>query len=208
MTLREQHQAYPEFLEPEALPAPLVASDLFGVEAPLEVEVGCGNGRYISRAATMRPDHLFLGIERSLSYARKARDRMKKYNVGTARIVKADASRFLASHFGENSIHALHVYFTDPWPKKKHARRRLFQTPFLQTLHRILPPGGVVHIKIDLLWYFGEIFGRFETSPLFDVVTCGSETDRRREHAEITGFEQKALQNKGIVYYLTCRNRS
>jgi tRNA (guanine-N7-)-methyltransferase len=174
-------------------------------EIPVEIEVGCGNGRYLRRAACERPGHLFIGIERSLSYARKAQDRMVKYGVGNVRIVRADASCFLAERIAPESVHTLHVYFTDPWPKNRHAKRRLFQTPFLETIHRILRPGGQVFIKVDLYWYFEEIFCRFEQSPWFTVAACGMETDPDRDLYEITGFEHKALVKKGAVFTLVVR---
>jgi tRNA (guanine-N7-)-methyltransferase len=169
-------------------------------QSPIEIEVGCGNGRYLRRAAGERPDHSFIGIERSVSYARKAQARMDKYGISNVRIVQADATRFLAEQVEPESVHALHVYFTDPWPKKRHAKRRLFQTPFLQTAHRILRPGARVHVKVDLFWYFEEILCRFEQSPWFTVTACGMEDDSDRNLLEITAFEHKALAKKGLVF--------
>ena len=191
----------------EDIVSPLDWKVLFGLddsagEAFREVEIGCGNGRYVRRAAEERPGHLFLGIERSLGYARRARDRMVKYEIGNARILRADATQFLASHLAPASVDALHVYFTDPWPKRRHAKRRLFQTPILDTLHRILRPSARIFIKVDLFWYFEEIFSRFELAPNFLVTACGAERDLNRDLYEITGFEQKALAKKGEVFYL------
>lgn len=173
----------------------------------VEVEVGCGNGRYLRRGAEERPDHLFVGIERSLGYARKARDRMVKYGVGNARIVRGDATKFLASHFADGSIHTLHVYFTDPWPKRKHGKRRLFQTPFFETMRRTMRPGGRVYVKVDLFWYFEEILCRFDSSPHFRTIECGVDRDCNRDLYEITGFEQKALAKKGRVFFIVAENR-
>ena len=199
----------------EDLDSPLDTVELFALQAPrpgiapppLELEIGCGNGRYIRRAAAERPEHLFLGIERSLGYARRARDRMVKYGVGNARILRADATRFLATHMPPASVHTLHVYFTDPWPKRRHAKRRLFQTPFLETVHRTLRPGGRIFVKVDLFWYFEEILCRFDASPHFRILSNGSDHDRNRDHYDITGFEQKALAKKGAIYYMVAENR-
>ncbi|MFP4380382.1 MAG: tRNA (guanosine(46)-N7)-methyltransferase TrmB [Candidatus Sumerlaeia bacterium] len=201
-----EREACPDFFESENLPRPIDWADFFGVDAPVEVEVGCGNGRYLRRAAEERPGHLFFGIERSLSYARKARDRMVKYDIGNACIVKGDATQILADHIADGSVHTLHVYFTDPWPKKRHGKRRLFQTPFIETCHRILRPGGQIFIKVDLFWYFEEIAGRFENSPHFRVIETATETDPNRDLYDITGFEHKALVKKGAVYLITALN--
>ena len=190
------------FLEPEELGRPIDWPGLFGASGPVEIEIGCGNGRYLRRACAERPGHLFLGIERALKYARAARDRMVKHGVANARIVRADATRLLHDQVAPGSVHTLHAYFPDPWPKRRHAKRRLFQPPFLETMHRALRPGGSVFIKVDLWWWFAEVLGRFEASDRFRVVGNGVDTDRERELVEITGFEQKALRTKGAVFWL------
>lgn len=182
--------------------------DLFGADAPVEIEVGAGNGRFLARATHARPNHLFLGIERNAKFAGLARDRMVKRGIGNVRICRADATRFLAGAIEPASIEAVHIYFTDPWPKKKHVKRRLIQTPFIETLHRILRPGGLVYVKVDLLWYFEEIMGRFETSPWFRVIENGMETDTRKQDHETTAFEMKALLKKKSVYALAAENLS
>jgi tRNA (guanine-N7-)-methyltransferase len=170
--------------------------------APLEIEVGTGNGRYLKRAAQERPGHLFLGLERSLSFARKTRDRMVKYGIGNARVIRGHAWQCLRDHILPESVHAVHVYFTDPWPKSKHAKRRIFQPDFLKTLHRILKPGSPVFIKVDLCWYFEEILGTFERSPLFNVTRCGSDEEVNKAVHEVTAYEQKGLNKRGRTFYL------
>ena len=188
--------------EAEEISKPLDWEAFFGVSAPVEIEIGCGNGRFLRRVAGEQSDTLFLGIERTPKYARLANERMLKHGIGNVRVVRADATRFLADRVPDESVTALHVYFTDPWPKKRHAKRRLFQTPFLETIHRILRPGASVWIKVDLFWYFEEILGRFERSPHFRVVATSVEADPTRDLYEITGFEQKALRMKGRVFAL------
>ena len=200
-------QPLEKYLEMEDLGTPIDWAELFGKDAPVEVEIGCGNGRFLRRAAAENPNHLFLGIERSLEYVRLARDRMMKYRIGNCRIVRADATELFAEKVADGSIDTLHVYFTDPWPKRRHGKRRIFQIPFIETVHRKLRPEGMLHIKVDLFWYFEEILARFDQSPFFEVISCGEESDRRRDRSEITGFEQKALEVKGVVYYINVRNR-
>jgi len=202
--------------EPDDLAAPIVWSDFFSgngarahwpeAQPPVEVEIGCGNGRYLCRASAERSGHLFVGIERSEAFARRSRDRMVKFGVENVRIVRADAPTFLESHFSPGSIYDLHVYFTDPWPKRRHARRRIFQPAFVELMHRLLRPGGRVFVKVDLHWYFEEIFGRFETSPRFEVVACGMDARRNWDILETTCFEQKALAKTGRTYYLVARS--
>lgn len=214
---RQTLQVAGQFFEVEDLSRPIDWRDLFGLaaevclpvrqdgdgEPAVEVEVGCGNGRFLRRAAQEHPDRLYLGIERSLRYARLARDRMAKYGIPNVRIVRADATRLLATHVKPGSVDALHVYFTDPWPKRRHAKRRLFQTPFFETMRVILRPGAPVFVKVDLFWHFEEVLCRFERSPHFRVVANGTESDPDRDLDELTGFEQKALSKKRRVFFIT-----
>jgi tRNA (guanine-N(7)-)-methyltransferase len=195
------------YIDRDEVTEPVTPEGWFGgVRAPLEVEIGCGNGRFLQRACATRPDHLFIGVERALTYARLAQERVLKYQMANVRIVRTDAVRLLTERVPENAIHTLHVYFTDPWPKRKHAKRRLFQTPFLETVHRVMRPGGMVRVKVDLFWYFEEIFGRFERSPFFRVVSTSMDTERERNVRDVTGFEDKALRRKGATFALDMAN--
>src|SRR5205085_6200754 len=98
---------------------------LFGRRAPLEVEVGSGKARFLIEASRAEPSHDFLGLERSLAYYRICRDRLARTGPGNARVLRADGRLFLHAALGPESLSALHVYFPDPWPKKKQKKRRL-----------------------------------------------------------------------------------
>ena len=193
------------FLEIREMVRPVRWEDLFGAEAPVEVEIGCGNGRYLRRAAGERPGHVFLGVERSLSYARRAHERKAKYAVANARVLRGDAARFLSDYAPPGSIHTLHAYFPDPWPKRRHAKRRLLQPAFLETARRALRPGGLFLLKVDIWWHFEEILCRFERSRGFEVTSNGADVDSGGDLYHLTGFEQKALSRKGVVYRMEAR---
>lgn len=195
-------------LDYDELSTPLDLDALFALPAgeaarrPLELEIGCGNGRYLRRAAAERPDHLFLGLERARKYARMAVARMQKYEVGNVRILSVDANRVLDGLIPPGRLAALHVYFTDPWPKKRHAKRRLVQPLFLERARRLLAPGAPLLIKVDLYWYFEEILARVEAAPGLRVTDNGQDARRQRDLVEITGFEQKALALRGRTFWL------
>lgn len=122
---------------------------LFGREAPLEVEIGSGKARFLMSSAKASPDHDFLGLELSLSYYRICRVRTERSGLANVRVLRADARRFVPSALGPGTVHAFHVYFPDPWPKKRQRKRRLLDGVFLETLASRLEPGGTVRIATD-----------------------------------------------------------
>jgi tRNA (guanine-N7-)-methyltransferase len=155
----------PEALEDEQLfaAASFDAAGAFGRAAPLEVEIGTGKARFLIEAARANPAHDFLGLERSLSYYRLCRARLARTALANARILRADAGLFVRA-LPPASVRAFHVYFPDPWPKKKQKKRRLLDGVFLEHLGSVLEPGGLLRIQTDHSDY-GAVLG-----PLLDTV--------------------------------------
>jgi tRNA (guanine-N7-)-methyltransferase len=142
------------FLSLDSLPSPWSAVELFGREAPLEIEVGSGKGLFLQNAALKNPDHIFLGVEVSLKYARFTAARLAKRQLENARIVHGDALRAFRELIPIDSLRAVHVYFPDPWWKARHHKRRVLNEAFLQDLVRTLEPGGRLHFWTDVREYF------------------------------------------------------
>jgi tRNA (guanine-N7-)-methyltransferase len=136
------------------LPAPWDAAALFGRVGPLEVEVGSGKGLFLRTAAAARPETDFLGIEVAEKYARFAAASLKKAGLGNARVVAADALRVFAERLPDASLAAVHVYFPDPWWKKRHKKRRVMRESFVRDVERVLAPGGRLHFWTDVEEYF------------------------------------------------------
>jgi tRNA (guanine-N7-)-methyltransferase len=122
--------------------------EFFGREAPLEVEIGSGKARFLIAAATSNPAHDFLGLERSLSYYRICRDRIVRSGLSNAGILRADG-RLLVRALRPDSVRAIHIYFPDPWPKRKQKKRRLLDSVTLELLASRLEPGGTLRIATD-----------------------------------------------------------
>jgi tRNA (guanine-N7-)-methyltransferase len=143
---------------------PFDAEDGFGRRAPLEVEIGSGKARFLIESARAHPDHDFLGLERSLAYYRVCRDRIARAGLRNARAVRADARRFVQAALAPGSVRAFHVYFPDPWPKRKQRKRRLLDGLFLEFLASRLEPGGLLRVATDHPEYGASL------SPLLDTV--------------------------------------
>ncbi|MHC4405733.1 MAG: tRNA (guanosine(46)-N7)-methyltransferase TrmB [Planctomycetota bacterium] len=136
------------------LPRPWDAAALFGRRASLEVEIGSGKGLFLRTAALRRPDVDFLGVEVAAKYARFAAAALAKRSLANAVIVQADAAEVLQDILPDETVAAVHVYFPDPWWKKRHKRRRLIQPTFVRHVQRILQPGGRLHFWTDVEEYF------------------------------------------------------
>jgi tRNA (guanine-N7-)-methyltransferase len=138
----------------EELPTPWNAAGPFGREMPLEVEVGSGKGLFLQSAAAACPEHNFLGIEVAGKYARFTAARLAKCELTNAIAVHGDGLRLFREMIPEDSLSAVHVYFPDPWWKKRHHKRRVLNEAFLSDVYRTLKPEGRLHFWTDVQEYF------------------------------------------------------
>jgi tRNA (guanine-N7-)-methyltransferase len=136
------------------LPLPWNPAALFERDAPLEVEVGSGKGLFLQSAATVAPGHNFLGIEIAHKYARYAAARLAKHSLNNAVVIEGDAQRLFAELLPDETLIAVHVYFPDPWWKKRHHKRRVMNERFVRDVSRTLAPGGRLHFWSDVCDYF------------------------------------------------------
>ncbi len=140
----------------DELPAPLNTDQLFERSAPLEIEVGSGKGLFLLNASAAVPQHNFAGVEISGRYARFAAARLAKAQRANAVIIHGDAQRLFGVHLNEACAAAVHIYFPDPWWKKRHKKRRIMNAEFLRFVQRALRPAGALHFWTDVEDYFNE----------------------------------------------------
>jgi tRNA (guanine-N7-)-methyltransferase len=141
-------------LDADKLPRPLDWPGLFGNDRDVELEIGIGKGTFLVEQAKSRPEVNFFGIEYARWFWRYASDRLRRNACTNTRTVRAEASYFLSEFVAPASLSVLHIYFPDPWPKKRHHKRRLIQEPFVRLVERLLKPGGRLQIVTDHLDYF------------------------------------------------------
>lgn len=117
--------------------------------SPLEIEIGSGKGTFLLQEATQRKQVNFLGIEWSAEFFRYAADRLRRHYLANVKIMHDDATEFICYWCKDSIADAIHLYFSDPWPKKRHHKRRVIQDTTLKHFYRILKPGGTVHVVTD-----------------------------------------------------------
>ncbi len=138
----------------DAFPHPFAAETLFGRSAPLEIEVGSGKGLFLQTAGESCPEHDFLGIELANKYARHCAARLANRRLANGKVLAGDAIRFFHEWLPDQSASAVHVYFPDPWWKKRHHKRRVMTASFVCQIERVLRVNGTLHFWTDVEEYF------------------------------------------------------
>ncbi len=127
---------------------------LFGNSNPVILEIGSGKGRFLLSTAMERPDVNLIGIEKSLHYHRVIRDRFLKRDLRNVRLINHDAFVVLQKMIPDASIAEVHVYFPDPWPRKRERKRRIIRPEVLAEFRRVLVDGGMGIYVTDHEEYF------------------------------------------------------
>lgn len=153
---------------------PLPLERLYPASQPVEVDVGCGKGRFLLARAAAHPEINFLGIDRMLRRLRKVDRKAVRQGLANVRLLRCEAHYAVTYLLPAHAISTFYVFFPDPWPKKRHAHHRLFDPTFMDALHRTLVPGGAVHFATDHQPYFAAVReivaadARFEFCPPFE----------------------------------------
>jgi tRNA (guanine-N7-)-methyltransferase len=177
-------------------------AEVFGREAPVEVEIGSGDGTFLLAAAARRPDVDFFGLERSPSKARRLAARVARQSLPNIRSLCADATCVIEL-IPSASVTAYHIYFPDPWPKNRHARRRLVTPVLIAALARTLVQGGQLLVATDVYGYLRLMRAHVLADPAFE------ERAMADDHPGFgTAFARKYRAAGRAVYAATFERRS
>jgi tRNA (guanine-N7-)-methyltransferase len=164
-----QQRAFETLLPRYGVPygdAPLDFAALFGRAAPVVLEIGFGMGETTAAIAAAHPETDFLGIEVHAPGVGALLRRIDKERLANVRVMRHDAVEVVAGMIPLGTLAGVHVYFPDPWPKKRHHKRRLLQPPFVRLLAERLRIGGYLHVATDWEDYAQEILVTLGNEPL------------------------------------------
>jgi tRNA (guanine-N7-)-methyltransferase len=125
--------------------------------ASLEVDLGCGKGRFLAAKAKQNPGVNYLGVDRLLVRLRKADKKANRLALTNLRLLRVEVSYAVEHLLPKDSVSVCYIFFPDPWPKRRHHRRRLINDAFINSLNRAMRPGGRIHIATDHENYIEEI---------------------------------------------------
>jgi tRNA (guanine-N7-)-methyltransferase len=205
VTLRRAHRLPLEELAPYLLavpevPAPLDWQAVFGNAAPVEIEVGFGKGLFLLTAAQACPERNFLGLEIERKYVLFTATRLAKRGLRNVRVAKADARLFLRDQVAPGSVHAMHVYFPDPWWKKRHWKRRVFTPEFVHQCERVLCDAGRLHVVTDVEAYFHIITDLVATHSHLRPLPPPADHQPAHDLDYLTNFERKFRKEGKPIY--------
>ena len=179
----------------------------FESPGPLEIEIGCGKGGFLLNRARAHPQIRMLGIEWANKFYLYCADRMARWGVRNVRVMRTDAKFFVLHHLPPGCVSVLHLYHPDPWPKKRHHKRRLVQVAFAQAVVRMLVPGGKWFIQSDHEEYFQHIQGVLgECAGLEEISWDEDETQPGPDWAG-TNFEIKYAREGRTIHRIAYRRR-
>lgn len=164
---------------------------IFGRQAPLTVEIGFGMGSSLIQMAEAAPERDFIGIEIHPNGLAQICFEAGERKLSNLRVIDGDALLLLENYFANNSIDTVQLYFADPWPKKKHHKRRFVQTHHMQLIRQKLKVGGIFHAATDWEHYALWMLEIIEASEGYRNVVGQGQFSPRPDYRPLTKFEMR-----------------
>ena len=191
-------------ITPDNMPqaAPLDIAEFFGAPAPLEIEVGCGKGTFLTSYCEKHPELPLLALEKEAEIAYEAAGRVaRRSQLAHVRVVLGDAWLFFRDFLPASCTKAFHIYFPDPWPKKRHHKHRIMREDFLEQVRRVAIPGALFFFGTDHEEYHRETQELFSRTPWLEMVNPQAEPTEGIQ----TNFEIKYRRMGKPIYRCVLR---
>ncbi len=194
----------------ETLVGRLDFESIFGRCAPLHIEIGSGRGAFVICEAQAYPDTDFVAVEWGKPFCRHIIDRAGRRALTNVRVVRAEAAQFVRDRIPDGCVSCFHIYFPDPWPKKRHNKRRFVNLDNLGQMLRCLKSGGSVNLATDHLDYYQQMVKVVQTAveqgtmePAAFIRPAGAGPFEQVG----TNYERKYIRQGRTTYTLAARKR-
>ena len=188
-------------IELRSILEPLNLAEYFPKVQPLEIELGCGDSSFLLKYAQAHPERNFIGVERLGGRIRKLDRKGRRAGLANLRGVRIESGYFLEYLVPPQSATALHIYFPDPWPKRKHLKNRFINERFPEIARRVLQPGGIVYLRTDHADYFEQMESVFAAAKNFRATETPEELNTVPTDFEVE-FLKQGLKTNRAAYQL------
>jgi tRNA (guanine-N7-)-methyltransferase len=192
-----------EFVPAEPL-QPVDWQELFARSAPIEVDLGCGDGAVLVALAEQYPERNFLGVERLIGRVRSACRKAVHRRLTNVRLLRMDIAYAVEHLLPAGSVDAFHLLFPDPWPKRRHQHRRVLTNELLHGIARALKPAGTLHLATDQADYFRQMLRLAGESEVFEEIGF----DAAGESFPTTSFERRFREAGEEIHRVVFRKTS
>lgn len=202
MTQSFIHIESPRYLRAESLAMPCDWGEVFGNPNPLALEIGCGIGDFIAKTATDRPDTNFIAIDFYNKGCYKTCRRIDGAGLANVRVLREEARQFIAERIPKGSLSAVYINCPDPWPKKKHRKRRLVNHAFMEFLTEYLAPGADFFFATDFDDYGIDVAGMMPGLEGFTNQLAPDLYRHEMESYHLSKYMRKFLAEGKKIYFV------
>ena len=178
---------------------------LFGNDHPVIVEIGFGNGEATWQMARAHPEENYLGVEVHKPGVGHLMLELENNGISNVRIASEDAVEFLRRRIPQNSLDGVRIFFPDPWPKKRHHKRRIIQTPFIELLAGKMKAGSILHMATDWAQYSEHMLDVMHNSQDFENLSPEGNPRPKPEWRPVTKYEKRGQRLGHDVFDLVFR---
>jgi tRNA (guanine-N7-)-methyltransferase len=205
MTQSFIHIESPNYLRAEELPSPADWPAVFDNDRPLALEVGCGIGDFIVRTAADHPDRNFIAIDFYNKGCWKTCRRIDREGLANVRVVREEARKFIAERIPKGALAAVYINCPDPWPKKKHRKRRLVNRQFMEFLAGYLAPAGDFYFATDFDDYGIDVAGMMSGLAGFENRLAPDLYRHELPGYHLSKYMRKFMAERKRIYFVHCR---
>ena len=186
---------------------PMCWQQIFGNPAPVDIEIGFGKCGFLLEIAAQHPTTNFVGIESSRKYYRKGITKVQRAGLNNVKLLWGEAFHIFKRYVPDHSVANIYINFPDPWPKKRHAKRRLLQAELVSLLASKLYPAGCLEIATDIESYLNQIQEIFLANAMYAMVYSHTSTHHGSVRTYCSDYEVMFPQEGKTIYYIKYKRK-